>query len=166
MRFITEHMPIAAREMVMKTMAPHRVGMTLKIDVGEPVEKEGRPDDALVRAEGHQDTSGAETKDAADDEPEAGKAPDQADTGGAALEHDLAEEREEDLRGAAAGGPADAQHRNGEDQRLRLHVARALAELADGRAADMLRRAIGQKVALRHDAGSRWPAALTRKLTR
>ena len=48
-----------------------------------------------------------------------------ADARGPAVEYDLAEQAEQDLRRAAAGGPADADQRDAENQRIGAHVAQA-----------------------------------------
>src|ERR1039457_4693113 len=60
---------------------------------------------------------------AADDQPDAGTAPDGADTGGAAMEDQFAEDAEQNLRGAAAGGPSDGDHADAKDQGAAAHVA-------------------------------------------
>src|SRR5581483_10283790 len=54
---------------------------------------------------------------AADEEADAGRSPDDADALGAAVEDDLAEDAEQNLRRAAAGGPADTDQADAEDQR-------------------------------------------------
>ncbi len=60
---------------------------------------------------------------AADDQADARASPDDADAVGSAMEDDFAEQAEENLRRAAAGGPADGHQRDAEDQRRGAHVA-------------------------------------------
>ncbi len=63
---------------------------------------------------------------AADHQADSGAAPDVADAGRTAVEDQLAEETEQNLRRAAAGGPADADQSDAQDQRIGTHVAQAL----------------------------------------
>ncbi len=63
--------------------------------------------------------------DRADHQPDPGSAPDLSDPGGAPLEHELAEEAEQDLRRAPAGRPSDSDEPDGENQRRRPHVSQA-----------------------------------------
>src|SRR5664280_1331929 len=55
-----------------------------------------------------------------------GEAPDGAETGGAAIENQLAEDREQDLRRPAAGGPADVDQSESENERGGAHIPQAL----------------------------------------
>src|ERR1017187_8195935 len=58
-----------------------------------------------------------------------GEAPDGAETGGAAIENQLAEDGKQDLRRAAAGGPADVDQGESENQRSGAHIPQALQVL-------------------------------------
>ncbi len=69
---------------------------------------------------------------AADQQPQAGKAPDHADSCGSAIEDHFAEQGEEDLRRAAAGGPSHGKQGDGKHQRNRAHVAQAFAIFVPG----------------------------------
>ena len=62
-----------------------------------------------------------------------GASPDGADARGAAIEDHFAEDAEQNLRGAAARGPADGDHADAEDQRRGAHVAQASMYSCQGR---------------------------------
>ena len=60
---------------------------------------------------------------------DSGATPDGAETGRAAIENQLAEDREQDLRRPAASGPADVDQRESENQRSGAHIAQPLLVL-------------------------------------
>src|SRR5262249_55333798 len=69
---------------------------------------------------------------AADEQADSSRSPHHADAFGTAIEHDLTEHAEQDLRGAAASGPAHANQSDAEDQRRRTHVAQTLGVFVPG----------------------------------
>ncbi len=69
---------------------------------------------------------------AAAQQPDAGASPDHAQAGRSAVEHDFAEHGEQNLRRAAAGGPADVDHEQPQDQRHGAHIAQPFAVFVPG----------------------------------
>src|SRR5579862_1557753 len=68
----------------------------------------------------------------ADQQSDARATPDDADARRSTVKNDLAEQAEQDLRRATAGGPADADQGDAEDQRMRAHVAQPFVVFMPG----------------------------------
>src|SRR5579863_4025659 len=93
-------------------------------DVSGAVQDVAYRDGALIRAEADAITQPVREP-ATHQQAHPGAAPYLANASGSAVEHDLTEKAEQDLRRSAAGGPAHADERDAEYQRVGAHVSQA-----------------------------------------